>query len=597
MNAAITTTRSSLLESHGCTPLCQSPIYIGFDISSPIIFQGETVTFTNNTINGLASKWFVDGTELSSLTNFFYQFNAIGEHVVKLIVTNGDQNCRAEIRSTISVECPAQASFELTSPAPYAIGNTISTINASQNATGYSWFLDGQFVNNQFTFSRQFNQPGGHSLLLVADGSGCSDTSYTKYFTVGNCSGSKITQNWKFVKNGLTFADIGIGYSGSALFDSQTECTSTISDADGNLLFFTDGINVFNRFSIQMPNGNGLLGNLSTTQGVLITPYPGSNHLYYIFTVDASENQYANGMRYSIVDMNLDGGFGDIIPSTKNTLLQNGTGEKLSATFHENGEDIWVASAAHNTNEYYVFLLTSAGINTLPVISSLGAIAQQGLGSIKFSHDGNRLAACVISYYPWNIVLMDFNKATGKLSHAKNLSLSSTENEQPFSLEFSPDNSKLYVSLWQYSRIYQYNLEFSTASQISASQTLVTPFDEIGYMGHLLLARNGTIYFFSAHTQNFDAITNPNAAGLACMYVENEITFSENIKPSLALPNMLQGYIQARKPQIVGPRNVCMGGNTFNFGISYAAETDSAIWSHTGNGIFNSANQSNIGNH
>ena len=62
------------------------------------------------------------------------------------------------------------------------------------------------------------------------------------------------------------------------------EGSSSISDASGNLLFYSDGTKVWNRNHIQMLNGFGLNGGVSTssTQACLIIKQPGNTNIYYI---------------------------------------------------------------------------------------------------------------------------------------------------------------------------------------------------------------------------------------------------------------------------------------------------------------------------
>ena len=54
------------------------------------------------------------------------------------------------------------------------------------------------------------------------------------------------------------------------------EGTATISDEDGNLLFYTDGITVWNRNHNIMLNGSGLTGHSSSTQSGVLVPIPES---------------------------------------------------------------------------------------------------------------------------------------------------------------------------------------------------------------------------------------------------------------------------------------------------------------------------------
>ena len=82
--------------------------------------------------------------------------------------------------------------------------------------------------------------------------------------------------NWYFgVNAGLNFS------SGAPVLDlngqlATNEGCGSISDANGDLLFYTDGITVWDKNHNQMPNGFGLLGDPSSTQSGIIIPLPGS---------------------------------------------------------------------------------------------------------------------------------------------------------------------------------------------------------------------------------------------------------------------------------------------------------------------------------
>ena len=147
--------------------------------------------------------------------------------------------------------------------------------------------------------------------------------------------------NWYFGQNaGITFNTT----PPSALTDSKIntlEGCTTISDATGNLLFYTDGRTVWDRNGGIMPNanynqGNGLLGDPSSTSSALIIPQPNVENRYYIFAVDEphhlnaatypnqntlfsflDDDGFNNGFTYSIVDITLNNGLGDVIPSQK----------------------------------------------------------------------------------------------------------------------------------------------------------------------------------------------------------------------------------------------------------------------------------------
>ena len=66
---------------------------------------------------------------------------------------------------------------------------------------------------------------------------------------------------------------------------NTVEGCATISDNNGNLLFYTDGIIVYDRNHNIMQNGTGLHGDPSSTQSALIVPKPLDPNIYFVFTV------------------------------------------------------------------------------------------------------------------------------------------------------------------------------------------------------------------------------------------------------------------------------------------------------------------------
>ncbi len=86
---------------------------------------------------------------------------------------------------------------------------------------------------------------------------------------------------WYFgTKAGIDFTS----GTATAISSSQMEAgegSASVSDPiTGALLFYTDGMNVWNSNNTIMPNGNGLLGGLSSTQAALIVPVPESGDQY-----------------------------------------------------------------------------------------------------------------------------------------------------------------------------------------------------------------------------------------------------------------------------------------------------------------------------
>jgi hypothetical protein len=117
-------------------------------------------------------------------------------------------------------------------------------------------------------------------------------------------------QNWLFgYKCGLDFSTDPPQPILDAALQSEESCAS-ISDSFGNLLFYTNGITVWNKQHEVMDNGTGLcIGQYlsddfgtSVTQGVVIIPSITDSNQYLIFTQNSSAD---TGIRMSIVDVHI----------------------------------------------------------------------------------------------------------------------------------------------------------------------------------------------------------------------------------------------------------------------------------------------------
>ena len=104
--------------------------------------------------------------------------------------------------------------------------------------------------------------------------------------------------NWYFgVLAGLNFSLGGVNVITVGALNTGEGCSS-ISDGAGNTLFYTDGVNVWNKSHALMPNGDSLMGGPSSTQSALIVPMPGSNSLYYILLLIRMADQMDFAIRW-----------------------------------------------------------------------------------------------------------------------------------------------------------------------------------------------------------------------------------------------------------------------------------------------------------
>jgi hypothetical protein len=95
---------------------------------------------------------------------------------------------------------------------------------------------------------------------------------------------------------------------------------SSISDADGRLLFFSDGRQVFGSGYMELPNGGDLAGHPFSSQAALFVPSPGNPNRYFLITADLYiPPVFTNGIRYSVIEKQ--GNAWKVLPEKKYILL------------------------------------------------------------------------------------------------------------------------------------------------------------------------------------------------------------------------------------------------------------------------------------
>ncbi|RYD78018.1 MAG: T9SS type B sorting domain-containing protein [Sphingobacteriales bacterium] len=295
---------------------------------------------------------------------------------------------------------------------------------------------------------------------------------------------------------------------------TTNEGCATISDKAGKLLFYTDGIKVWNSKHKLMPNGNGLAGDPSSTQSGIIVPKPLYPNVYYVFTVDKEAQK--KGFQYSEVDMTLDSGRGDV--TIKNKPIAVPVSEKLTAVQHKNKKDIWVIVHEWNSKVFRAYLVDEKGFDiAAPVISETGywhgGDFTNSIGYLKASSNGEYLAS-IISREKNNIELFNFDNETGKI--LKKLSVTGIEN--PYGVEFSPDVSKLYTGSKNLAQLYQIDLLAGDSNAIKGSNTLIADLGVGLSLGAFQLGPDGKIYVSRAGSTKLSVINKPNLKGLNCNY-------------------------------------------------------------------------------
>lgn len=331
-------------------------------------------------------------------------------------------------------------------------------------------------------------------------------------FTTSSLFAQKEGNNWYFGNNAGIDFNSGTATLITSNAGSAADYMGAVSDANGDILFYSNGVTVWNKNNNIMTNGNGLHGTISSGQSPLIVPQPNSN-LYYIFTLDQWAN--SNGLKISLVDMSLQNGLGAV--TIKNNSVYTNATEKITSYYNVNGNYYWIITHSFLTNEFRVYKLDDSGLLLLPVVSYTGSIYSgnagqfnDAVGQLNISDDGSKLvSACYQSGF-FEIYDFDFN--TGIVSNPRLIS----GYPNAFGAEFSPDGSKLYVSRWVTSNnIWQYDLNAGNWNNVLNSAILIGSGNTVGYMQ---LAPDGKIYSANYTFSTLGVISNPNNSGMACNY-------------------------------------------------------------------------------
>ncbi len=312
---------------------------------------------------------------------------------------------------------------------------------------------------------------------------------------------------------------------------------ASICDTVGNLLFYTNGIEIHNVFGELIENGDGLNPDPYTQQwidygynlfqGALSLQYPDNTNQYFLIHSEKTifpEGIYGNyhivaRLYYSTIDMGAPEG--NVIE--KNELLVGDTLDfgKITANRHANGRDWWILQQEYFSNRFYLIKISPTGIS-VENNQVVGEETPSGLGQAVFSPDGSTYATYSAHDVESGqfINIYSFDRCTGTLAIIVQI------NEPSFVLSggiaISPNSRFLYVS--SYVNIYQYDL---WADDIEASRETVAVYDGVlspppfslpTRFFLCQLAPDGKIYISSTNTVRvLHVIHNPNAKGAACM--------------------------------------------------------------------------------
>ncbi|MDP4280685.1 MAG: PKD domain-containing protein, partial [Bacteroidota bacterium] len=301
-----------------------------------------------------------------------------------------------------------------------------------------------------------------------------------------------------------------------------------------------------------MPNGSGLLtGGANYSQDLFTVQKRNDEKSYYVFQMGGiNPLGYTDGLMYSIVDMRLHSGLGDIVPGQKNihVLAAHDASGALTGTRHHNNKDAWIITRrlSYTSQRYACFLVSFSGLDTVPVYSnSLLHIVPNlspgnGIEYLKVSPDGTKLICVCDTSFEY----CTFDSQTGKITplfvgtliKVNNMN---GENETP---EFSLKSKYLYLSCQRTNGehvLYQFDATKTDSASFFASRVQLE--SDFPYFIALQRAVDNKIYVAPVFLDSLSVIEYPDNPGASCQYTRDVLSL-QGRTCIYNLPQFLQKY-------------------------------------------------------
>ena len=325
---------------------------------------------------------------------------------------------------------------------------------------------------------------------------------------------------------------------------------SSFSDAEGNLLVFTNGSKFFDANGNIIPGGEDLhpgdnreFGYPLRGNQVFFNNPNGSNSFYSLGGDLVVFNDINNGVSAGIdsiflfkfdyesnllepPEITIDGGRNIIVQDTFSD-------ERLAVIRHANGRDWWTILNYHESNRYLKLLFNPDGVSEYDT-QEIGEETILGGDYSVSSPDGRfysvySLSGLVQGPSESSITWYEFDRCTGKMSNYNRHVLSTNGVGSKGGVAFSPNSRFMYVAMEE--TIYQFDME---AEDVVASKIEAATYD--GHIDSSLdstsmiatkfnlmqLAPNGKIYITVPWTRSrhLHVIDQPDSLGVACNVIQ-----------------------------------------------------------------------------
>ena len=384
--------------------------------------------------------------------------------------------------------------------------------------------------------------------------------------TVSFSSYAQVPQNehWVFgVQTGVQFTEDGPVTISTGIDCGFERTPATISNANGELLYYADETNVYDNLGFPLSNGN--YG--SNCDESIFIPDPGnSSRIYHIRTF------YSGGdLEYSIIDLN------------ENDVIEQSTeffniGGHINASLKPDGTGYWLISADNNNGDNQCFIrvfdVNAEGITFHSEYTTswtwIGWYPE--LDDAVLSPDCSRLAVSFKAHY---IGLFAFDNEIGEITDALNNSVDNGGFVSNYAeMAFSPSSQYLYTIATNTAEVKQFDISSFNASIISGSQTVVGTNNQQSW-SDIKLGPDGEIYLYNNATEFLDVIENPDLPGNELDVTTGAVSVPGAVTTYFPeTTNFACGQLLFFDPQTI---DVCLGDET-QFELLYSIEPDSVLW-------------------
>lgn len=263
--------------------------------------------------------------------------------------------------------------------------------------------------------------------------------------------------NWYFGNsiNGIRFnrgTNVAQPVTNQAIPFARGGAAVATDPATANLLFYTDGVRVYDACHLAMPNGNGLNGQPDANQPVAIAPMPGQTNRWYIFTNSANFTT-GGSISQSEVDLNQFGNAVFPAPAlgvvgAKNVAMPglSNRSEGMIVVPHANRIDFWLITHQNGSQNYSATLINATA--TFPTIVSSGVAFPTSVANFSYHSQTGKIA--VSPQDPnTDALILNFDNATGLITFDRfifNSGLATSNGQSIYDIEWDPKGRYLYLS-------------------------------------------------------------------------------------------------------------------------------------------------------